>query len=123
MLSKSDILEAKDIESEVVQVPEWGGEVMVYGLKLAEKDEWIDSVVSGGNANIRGATVKLCALCIRDEKGKRVFEDTDLTSLSNKSAKPLDRIFQVAQRLSGLDKDEVKDVVKNSEKTQIKDSK
>jgi hypothetical protein len=123
-LSKSQILEAKDIESEVVKVPEWGkdGEVMVYGLKQVEKNEWTKSIMTGGEVDVNGATVKLCALCIRDEKGKRIFEDTDLTSLMNKSAKPIDRIFQVAQRLTGIGQEEIKETVKNSAKTPTKDS-
>ena len=52
MLSKTDILDCKDIESEVVKVPEWGGEVLVQGLTLAEKDEWTESIMSDGKANI-----------------------------------------------------------------------
>ena len=106
MLSKSDILEAKDIESEVVKVPEWGGEVMVYGLTLAEKDVWTDSIIVDGKATMEGATARLCALCIRDEKGKFIFTNKDITSLQNKSAKALDRVFQVAQRLSGIGHEE-----------------
>jgi len=122
MLSKADILESKDIESEVVKVPEWNGEVMVYGLTLAEKDKWGDSIVIDGKATMEGATARLCALCIRDEKGKPIFTNKDITSLQAKSAKALDRVFLVAQRLSGIGQEEIKDTVKNSGKTQKPDS-
>jgi len=117
MLSKSDILTAKDIESEVVKVPEWNGEVMVYGLTLAEKDIWTDSIIVDGKATMDGATTRLCALCIRDEKGKAIFTSHDITALSAKSAKALDRIFQVAQRLSGIGQEEIEETVKNSGQT------
>jgi hypothetical protein len=43
----------------------------------------------------------------------------DITALSKKSAAALDRIFQVAQRLSGIGQEEVEETVKNSEKTQV----
>jgi len=122
MLSKSDILEAKDIESEVVKVPEWDGEVMVYGLSLAEKDLWTDSIIVDGKATMEGATARLCALSIRDEKGKLIFTNKDITSLQAKSAKALDRVFQVAQRLSGIGQEDIEETVKNSGKTQIPDS-
>ena len=122
MLSKSDILEAKDIESEVVKVPEWGGEVMVYGLTLAEKDIWTDSILVDGKANMEGATARLCALCIRDEKGKCIFTDKDITAFSAKSAKAIDRIFQVAQRISGIGQEEIEETVKNLGKTSTQDS-
>ena len=121
-LSKSDILEAKDIESEVVKVPEWGGEVRVDGLSLADKDQWTDSIMSDGKVNMIGATARLCALCIRGEDGKPLFTMKDITALSKKSAAALDRIFQVAQKLSGIGQDEIEETVKNSEKTQTDDS-
>jgi hypothetical protein len=122
MLTKAGILECKDIEKEVVQVPEWGGEVMVYGLTLAEKDDWTDSILQGGEANVEGATAKLCIKCMRDDKGDQIFTFKDVTALQAKSAKALDRVFQVAQRLSGIGQEDIEETVKNSEKTQKLDS-
>ncbi len=122
MLSKEQILEAKDIESEVVQVPEWGGEVSVQGLTLAEKDEWTESIMSDGKANIKGASAKLCICCMRDENGDLLFDMDDVPDLQAKSAAALDRIFQVAQRLSGIGQEEIKDTVKNSGQTTTLDS-
>jgi hypothetical protein len=122
MLSKSDILECKDIESEVVKVPEWGGEVMVYGLTAGEKDEFESGLVSDQKVNLKDATAKLCALCIRDKDGKRIFMPHDITSLSNKSGRALNRVYKVAERLSGLGKGDVEEIVKNSGKTQKKGS-
>jgi hypothetical protein len=42
--------------------------------------------------------------------------------LGDKSAVALDRVFQVAQRLSGIGQEEIEETVKNSEKTQTADS-
>ena len=122
MLSKSEILKCKDIESEVVKVPEWGGEVMVKGLTLAEKDDWTESIMSDGEANVKGATAKLCIMCMRDEKGERLFELEDVPVIQAKSAAALDRVFQVAQKLSGIGQEDIEETVKNSEKTSTQDS-
>lgn len=122
MLSKEEIVDAKDIESEVVAVPEWDGEVNVQGLTLAEKDSWTESLLSDGEASVTGATALLCALCIRDENGVRLFSSDEIGLLDEKSAKALDRIFQVAQRLSGIGPEEIEETVKNSEKTPTQDS-
>jgi hypothetical protein len=125
MLSKSDILEAKDIESEAVEVPEWGGKVMVYGLTAGEKDLYEEGMISeakGKTVTLADATARLCALCIRDDKGKHVFAMHDITSLSNKSSKALNRVSKVAQRLSGMGKDDIEEIVKNSAKIQNADS-
>ena len=122
MLSKEQIIAAKDIESEVVPVPEWGGEVMVQGLTLEEKDDWQASIIDDGKVNMKGATVSLCALSMRDDDGNIMFTSDDIAELSQKAAAPLDRIFQVAQKLSGLGAGEIEEVVKNSEATQVEDS-
>jgi hypothetical protein len=117
MLSKKDILDCSDIKSEAVKVPEWNGEVNVQGLTLAEKDVWTDSIIEDGKASMTGATAKLCALCIRDESGGLLFSDGDIPALQAKSAQALDRVFQVAQRLSGIGQEDIEETVKNSEKT------
>lgn len=122
MLSKNEILECSDIETEIVKVPEWNGEVTVKGLTLAEKDVWTDSILVDGKASMTGATAKLCALCMRDENGERIFSSYDIDALQGKSAAALDRVFQVAQRLSGIGQEEIEETVKNSGEITISDS-
>jgi hypothetical protein len=122
MLSRQEIIDCNDIETEVVKVPEWDGEVNVQGLTLAEKDVWTDSIMDDGKASMTGATAKLCALCMRDESGSMLFTEDDIPVLQAKSAAALDRVFQVAQRLSGIGQEDIKETVKNSEKTTTSDS-
>jgi len=76
----------------------------------------------GNKVNLRNMTARLCAICIVDEKGKRVFSDFDAESLGRKSAKALDRIFDVAQRLNGLGADDIKEMAKNSGRAIAADS-
>jgi len=122
MLDRDQILAAKDIKSDVVSVPEWGGEVMVYGLTLEEKDKWNNSLVVDGKADMRGATAALCALSMRNEDGVALFTIGDVEALQSKSSAAMDRVFQVAQKLSGLGVEEIEEAVKNSEATQTEDS-
>ena len=122
MLSKKQIIAAKDIESEIVPVPEWGGEVTVQGLSLAEKDKWTECILVDGKANMSGATALLCALCIRGEDGERLFSSDEIGLLDAKSASAIDRVFQVAQRLSGIGQEDIEETVKNSEAIQTEDS-
>ncbi len=125
LLSKQTILDADDIKSEKVPVPEWGGDVKVFGLTAGERDSYEDGLInhSGGKKKVtlNDATARMCSLSIRDEKGKRLFSDKDIAALSRKSADPLNRIFQVAARLSGMEKGDLEEMVKNSETIQ-KDS-
>lgn len=122
MLSKKDILTAEDIQKELVQVPEWGGEVMVHGLTCGEKDQYEQSLVTDGKVDLKGATATLVALCVRDEKGCQIFSPLDVSSLVNKASRPMERISKVAQKLSGMGKNDLEDMVKNSETIQKDDS-
>ena len=47
--------------------------------------------------------------------GDRLFTEANLRELGNKSAKALDRILLVAQRINGMLPDSVEDAEKNSD--------
>jgi len=111
LLSRDAILAADDREYEVVPCPEWGGEVRLRSLTGAERDAYEQSLVQtrgkSREMNLRNARAKLVALCAVDENGNRLFSDQDVAALGRKNAKPLDRLFDVARRLSGLTEDDV----------------
>jgi len=116
MLSKEEILGANDLIREVVNVPEWGGDVYVYTMTGEERDSFEVSIVDGkGKTTFLNIRAKLCARTIRDEEGNRIFTDKEIDLLGKKSGIALDRIFDVAKRLNGIGKEEIKELEKNSE--------
>ena len=122
MLTKEQILSSEDLTKEIVDVPEWGGEVYVRAMTGTERDAFEASIVKDGGTNLANIRAKLCALCMVDEDGNRLFIDGDVLALGKKSALALDRVFNAAQKLNGIAKDDVKDMVKNSEEGQSEDS-
>jgi len=110
-LTRDTILAVDDREYETVPCPEWGGEVRLRSLTGAERDAYEQSLVQtrgkSREMNLRNARAKLVALCAVDESGKRLFADADVDALGKKNAKPLDRLFDAARRLSGLSEDDV----------------
>jgi len=121
LLTRDAILTADDLKIDVVEVPEWGGAVRVRGLSGAERDAFEASVVdlssNGRRApvmNLVNLRAKLAARCIVDENGARLFEDADIVALGRKSAQALQRVFEAAQRLSGLTARDVEELEKNS---------
>lgn len=126
ILTRQAILEALDIPREAVDVPEWGGAVYVRGLSGTERDRFEASVVQqkgrDRTLNLSNVRAKLCALCIVDEDNKRLFSDMDVQALGGKSAAALSRVFDAAQKLSGLTTEDVEELSKNSEATQQEDS-
>lgn len=118
MLTKDQILGAKDINMKEVEVPEWGGKVMVKALTGAERDTFEASIIEIRNGrqvfNMKNVRAKLCSLAICDEEGNRMFTDAEVFALSNKSANALNRIFDVAASLSGLSTQEFEFLEKGS---------
>lgn len=118
ILNRDAILQANDLKSEIVSVPEWGGEVYIRCMTGTERDAFESATIDmrGKNdvhINLENARARLLSMTICDENGKRMFSDADLLELGAKNSIVLDRLFGIAQRLSGLTKKDIRDLVKN----------
>jgi hypothetical protein len=118
ILDKAAILEAQDIVTEEIEVPEWGGSVLVKSLTGAERDSFEQSILikrgDSYDANMSMVRAKLAAVSIVDEEGQRLFGDGDIKALAAKNAAALDRVFTAASRLSGISADDADELAKNS---------
>lgn len=126
VLNKEQILKADDLKTETVSVPEWGGDVLVRALSGTERDRFESMIVSGQGRNQKVNTenvrAKLVALVAVGEDGKRLFSDADVAALGKKNAAPLERVFKVGMRLSGLSQGDVDDMTESLGDAQGDDS-
>lgn len=110
-LTRDAIVEADDVEYDVVACPEWGGDVRLRSIRGTQRDAYEQSLIvekSGSRSmNLRNARAKLIVLCAVDERGALLFTADDLNALSRKNAKPLDRIFDACRKLAGLSEEDV----------------
>lgn len=121
ILSKAQILQAVDLRRETVDVPEWGGSVLVRELTAAGRDQFEQGMLrtdADGRrlpdfANMRARLVSMCL--IDEETGELMFEPAELDLLGKKSAAALSRVFEVCQRLNGMTGGDVEAAAKNSE--------
>ncbi|SOZ99450.1 conserved hypothetical protein [Cupriavidus taiwanensis] len=118
MLSKEQILAADDIKTEIVDVPEWGGSVIIRMMSGTARDAYEASMVGFKNgqrvADLTNMRAKLVAATLVDESGEPLFADeADIVALAAKSASALERLFKVAQRINGLGNDSVEEAQKN----------
>lgn len=119
-LTADDILNADDLQRESVEVPEWGGTVLVQGMSGTDRDRFEAAML---NANMNGVDkdkamdqyrARLASACIVDEKGNRLFKgDAVIKRLGTKSAQALTRVVDVASRLSGLSDDDIEELTGN----------
>lgn len=109
LLGRDEILAAVDLQQEDVPVPEWGGTVRIRGLSGAERDQYEAWIISGKgknrDVNLRQSRAKLVMMCAVDADGRRLFDEADIIRLGAKSALAMQRVFDKAAALSGLDED------------------
>lgn len=108
MLDRAAILGASDIQQETVEVPEWGGSVVVRGLSGKQRAGLEALLTSGrdGKATPKILQAFYGALIVEsvvDGDGKHLFEPADRDALTEKSGAALQHIIKVAVRLSGLE--------------------
>lgn len=118
LLSKDQIWQAPDITVEDVSCPEWGGEVRIRGLQGDERDAYEGKSLKRGKGGtreveIKGLRARLIAACAINEDGSPLFNLGDVMRLGQKSAVPLERLFKVAQRLSGMSDEDVEELVED----------
>lgn len=124
-LTRDDILNANDIQTETVNVPEWGGDVTVKGLSGVERDAW-EIAISMENGkptkNPRNIRAQLVVRAVVDSEGRKLFRSIDAEALGKKSGKALDRVYEVAARLSGIRAEDIEEMAKNLPQDPSEDS-
>ncbi len=131
MLTKEEILAADDLPREAVNVPAWGGDVILQRLTAAEWNKWQVVNFAGQDEMKEGDHEKsmagMCALIIQslvDEAGEALFEDTEenRAALARKSMAALRVVFDKALKMNAGTAEAVEEIEKNLEAGQVEDS-
>ena len=111
------LLDAEDREYDEVECPEWGGTVRLRSISGRQRDQYEQSMLEqkGNNRqiNTRNARAKLVVLCAVGEDDRPLFTADDLRKLGSKNSKPLDRLFDAAQKLVGLSDEDMDQLTEN----------
>lgn len=114
---RDDILSIDDLPTTEVEVPEWGLSLYVRAMNGSERDQYEVSLMDTKDLplkeKLRDMRAKLVVLTTVDENGKRVFSDGDIVAVGAKSAKALNRLVDVSQKLNALTDNEVSEEVEN----------
>jgi hypothetical protein len=121
-LTAEQILDADDRPTETVDVPEWHGKVLVRGMDGHGRDEYFAAMaVQQGKRvvqDVSNASAKLCSRCIvNPDTLEPAFTQQQVDALGRKSAAALERVGQVAARLSGLSEEDMEELGKDSGNT------
>ena len=111
LATKNDLFEELQLSTEIVTLSS-GKEIIVTEITAPDYMELCKFCAIGDmkspdeDGNIKLDISKfngaLLAYCVVDDKGERVFDDSDIDQLINSANKPLMNIVGVAKRLNGL---------------------
>lgn len=113
IISRNAIVASQDIETAIVAVPEWGGDVCVRAINGRTQAEFAKRVTEAqdkGAGDLWGLKLWLVAQCLVDENGARLFADGEESILAEKSAKVINRIADRVMELGGMTEDSQKEV-------------
>ena len=110
VLSLAEIRAARDVPEEYVEVPEWGGSVLVRGVSVADGMRLLEQM-KGEGEEIDPEKAMLTALLVGVAEPR--FAESDLEWLRAKSLAAVKRISEAFMRLSGLEAGAVKEARKN----------
>ncbi|WP_234744896.1 phage tail assembly chaperone [Burkholderia sp. WTPI3] len=119
ILNKAAILAASDLTTATVDVPEWGGAVILRTMTGTQRDAYETSLMTKDasgryTVDTENMRAKLVIFTAVDETGTPLLTLDDLPALAGKNAAVIERLFVAAQRINGLSKDAVADAEKNS---------
>ena len=101
LLTRDAILQAQDIKTEEVDVPEWGGTVRVKMMTGTERDALGAALIGpDGTPDMSLYRLRLVTLCIVGEDNSPLFAIDEVAMLGAKSGTALDRVYRVAERLN-----------------------
>lgn len=129
LLNRNQILEAKDIKTKIISVPEWGGDIMIKQLsakeynditmnmvnirKMAAKqlskrnsDENLEDAIN--EIAIKNQKILLLIKSIIDENMKPLFTEADLELLYQKNTNVIDKIIAEIEELNANSIEETK---------------
>ena len=112
ILTRDEILEAEDIQIWEVEVPEWGGIVLCRSLTAAQVERVQGKFKGKG---MKGVTAALVALAVVDDDGKRLFHQSDLEKLSNKSISACTHVLKSIMEQNAMEEEDLEELAKNSD--------
>lgn len=114
MLSRDEILSKTKLKTQVVNVKEWGGDVIVSEMSGAQRDAWEQALQDrDGKGRLVSPRAKLVVATVVNEAGECLFTDKDVEQIGKLSASSLIAICNVAQKLNKLMAEDLEEAAKN----------
>ena len=105
MSIRDQIMKAKDISGELMEIKEWGVKVEIRTMTARQRARVMENAIDPvtGKSSISVIYPEIAVACVFDpESGEPVFTNDDKDALLEKSGAVLEKIASKAMALSGL---------------------
>jgi len=104
LLNKAAILTSSDKTTEAVDVPQWGGSVVVGSLTGQQAEVVRHQLRQVESGKVKPGTWLAQVVCfgVLDENGMRMFADTDVAAIAAKRLDVLELLAEKILALSGM---------------------
>jgi hypothetical protein len=121
---RDQILNADDIDSELVEIPAWGVTVEVRSMDGRARTRLLKMTTSGdGEVDMEKVFPEMVILCSHDpETGERIFTEDDRDAILAKAAGPVELLALAAMRVSGMSGTAIDEAGNDSSSTEKDDS-
>jgi len=99
LLSADDILNAEDLITVDVEVPEWGGTVRLRSLSGDQVAKFIELTQ---DSTQRDSSTRILVMSAIDEEGKQLFTEEQIKTLQKKSFRAVIRLQEKALEINGM---------------------
>lgn len=104
---RDQILKASDLKKVKVDVPEWNVTVWISEMSASSAEAYSLRLVGkkkGGGLDMKNFMSSLLVACLVDEDGNQIFTDPgDVERLSEKKSSVVQRLYEKAEELNGMD--------------------
>ena len=115
LLTRDQILQAQDLKTQDIEVPEWGGTVRISMMTGRSRDLYEAGLFKNkdSEANYDNLRARYLSYCLVNEKGDLIFTMQDVVELGKKSGVAIDRVFEAANQLNGTSNEGMEELAKN----------
>lgn len=112
LLSKGQIFASEDIQSKIINVPQWNGDVKIKVMSIEEQIEF--EKLNKEKKHESDVIFAMLYLCCVDEDGNKLFDKKDLPEMQKKSSAVILKLFKECLDLNSLNENDLEKQAKNS---------
>lgn len=114
-LTADQIRDAIDEQIATVDVPEWGGQVCIKSMTVADREKVEAQQIKCGGS-VLGLRASLLSRTLCDEHGNLIYDGQDrIAEIEGKNSTVIDRLFAKAMSVNGISEESQKDLEGNSD--------